>query len=119
MQRLSADGQGEVLMLVCRDEDKKIVYVTPGCDLVAGEAEALRRELLSCTWKDTEMLVLDLARVRAIDPLALNVIISIYEWIRKGGGELIVENATSDLKKIFRIMGIDGRLTISQTGWPR
>jgi anti-anti-sigma factor len=105
-------------MLVFRDESKKVIYVTPGSDLVADEAEALCRELLSCTEKDTEMLVLDLARVRTIDSLALNVIISLYESIRKSGGELIVENASHDLKKIFRLMGMDGRLTISQTGWP-
>jgi anti-anti-sigma factor len=105
-------------MLVCRDESKKVIYVTPGCDLVADEAEAMRRELLSCVWKDTEMLVLDLARVRTIDSFGLNIIIALYEWIRKDGGELIIENASHDLKKIFRLMRIDGRLTISQTGWP-
>ena len=106
-------------MLVCRHESKKAIYVTPGCDLVGDEAEALRRELLSCIWKDTELLVLDLARVRTIDSLGLNTIISLYEWIRKSGGELVIENASRDLKKIFRLMGIDGRLTISHTGWPR
>ncbi len=106
-------------MLVFRDESKKVIYVTPGCDLAADEAEAMRRELLSCVWKDAEMLVLDLARVRTIDTFGLNIIITIYEWIRKGGGELIIENASRDMKKIFRLMGIDGRLTISQTGWPR
>ena len=105
-------------MLVCRDESKKVIYVTPGCDLVADEAEALRREFLSCTGKETEQLVLDLARVRTIDTLGLNIIIALYEWIRKSGGELIVENASRDLKKIFRLMGMDGRLTISRTGWP-
>jgi anti-anti-sigma factor len=105
-------------MLVCRDESRKVIYVTPGCDLVADEAEALRRELLSCTGMDTEMLVLDLARVRTINSRALNAIISLYESIRKSGGELIVENASRDLKKIFRLMGMDGRLTISLTGWP-
>jgi anti-anti-sigma factor len=105
-------------MLVCRDEAKKAVYVTPGRDLVADEAEAMRRELMSCIWKDTETLVLDLARVRTIDTFGLNTIISLYESIRKGGGELIIENASRDIKKIFRLMGIDGRLTISQTGWP-
>jgi anti-anti-sigma factor len=105
-------------MLVCRDESKKVIYVTPGCDLVADEAEAMRKELLSCVWKDTEMLVLDLARVRTIDSFGLNTIIALYEWIRKDGGELIIENASHDLKKIFRLMRIDGRLTISQTGWP-
>jgi anti-anti-sigma factor len=106
-------------MLVCRDESRKVIYVTPGCDLVTDEAEAMRRELLSCVWKDTEMLVLDLARVRAIDSVGLNIIIALYEWIRKDGGELIIENASHELKKIFRLMRIDGRLTISQTGWPR
>ena len=105
-------------MLVCRDESKKVIYVTPGCDLVADEAEAMRKELLSCVWKDTETLVLDLARVRTIDSFGLNTIIALYEWIRKDGGELIIENASHDLKKIFRLMRIDGRLTISQTGWP-
>ena len=105
-------------MLVCRDEARKAIYVTPDGDLVAGEAEAMRREFQECMRQNMETFVIDLARVRTIDSVGLYIIIELYEWIRKSEGELIIENASRDLKKLFRLMRIDGRLTISRTGWP-
>ena len=106
-------------MLVCRDEANKALYVTPDRDLVADEAHAMRRELQECMRQNMETFVIDLARVRIIDPFGLYTLIELYEWIRKSEGELIIENASRDLKKLFRLMRMDGRLTISQTGWPR
>jgi len=105
-------------MLVCRNEAIRTVYVTPGRDLVADEAQALRREIQGLIGRKTERLVLDLARVRAIDPLGLETIITMFNWLRGSGGELIVENASADLKKLFLLMRGNGRLTISGTGWP-
>ena len=105
-------------MLVNRNEAIKTIYVTPGRDLVADEAKAMRRELQMCMGQQTERLVLDLARVRVIDPMGLETIVSTYNWLRMCGAELIVENASSDLKKIFMLMRGNGRLTISATGWP-
>jgi anti-anti-sigma factor len=105
-------------MLVCRDEAKKALYVMPERDLAADEAEAMRRELRECMRQNMKTFVIDLARVRTIDPFGLYALIELYEWIRKSEGELIIENASRDLKKLFRLMRTDGRLTISQTGWP-
>jgi anti-anti-sigma factor len=105
-------------MLVCRDDARKASYFTPDGDLVAGEAEVMRVELQECMRQKMETFVIDLARVRTIDSLGLYIIIELYEWIRKSEGELIIENASRDLKKLFRLMRIDGRLTISRTGWP-
>ncbi len=106
-------------MLVCRDEIKKAIYVTPDGDLVADEAQAMRRELQECIGQGTERLVLDLARVRTIDNVGLKTIIEVYNRIRESGGEMVIENASHDLKELFRLMMNGGRLTISQTGWPR
>ncbi len=105
-------------MLVSRNEAIKTIYVTPGRDLVADEAQAMRRELQGCMSQQTERLVLDLARVREIDPTGLETIVSIYNWLRMCGAELIVENASSEMKKIFMLMRGSGRITISPTGWP-
>jgi anti-anti-sigma factor len=106
-------------MLVYRDEAKKAIYVTPDRDLAADEAQAMRRELLGCIWQGTETLVLDLARVQTIDAIGLETIIAAYNWIRKSGGELIIENASRELKDLFGLMRTDGHLTISRTGWSR
>jgi anti-anti-sigma factor len=105
-------------MLVSRNETIKTVYVTPGRDLVADEAQAMRRELRGCMGQKTERLVLDLARVRVIDTMGFETIVSTYNWLRMCGAELIVENASSEMKKIFMLMRGNGRLTISGTGWP-
>lgn len=105
-------------MLVSRNEAIKTIYVTPGRDLVADEAQAMRRELQGCMGEHTERLVLDLARVKVIDPIGLETIVSTYNWLRMCGAELIVENATAEMKRIFLLMRGGGRLTISCTGWP-
>jgi anti-sigma B factor antagonist len=105
-------------MLVCRDDNKKIIYVTPGRDLVADESEAMSRELGECMCQDVEALVLDLARVRAIDALGFDTIIDVCSRVCKSGGKLIIENASREMKERFRLLRISGRITISSTGWP-
>jgi len=107
-----------IAMLICYDERKKAIYITPGGDLVAEEAEAMHRQLQEHMRHDMETLVLDLARVRTLDTMGLYTIIVLYNLICKSDGEMIIENASRELKKLFRVMGIAGRLTISQTGWP-
>jgi len=105
-------------MLVCRNEAVRTVYVTPENDLVADEAQALRMEFQNFIRHKTDRLILDLARVRTIDPLGLETIIAMFNWLRTSGGELIVENASAELKRLFLLMKGNGRLTISGTGWP-
>jgi anti-anti-sigma factor len=106
-------------MLIWRNEAIRTIYVTPGQDLVSDEAQALRREFQSWSGNRTERLVLDLARVRAIDPTGLETILALYNWLRTIGGELVIENASAELKRFFQLMAGGGRLTISGTGWPR
>ena len=105
-------------MLVCRNEAIRTVYVTPGQDLVSDEALALRREIEGWAGHETERLVLDLARVKVIDPVGLETIIALYDRLCAIGGELIIENASAELKRFFQLMRGSGRLTISGTGWP-
>lgn len=105
-------------MLVWRNEAIWTIYVTPGQDLVNDEAQALRREFRNWSGRRTERLVLDLARVQAIDPTGLETIIALYDWLRTNGGELIIENASAEMKRFFHLMRGGGRLTISGTGWP-
>ncbi len=106
-------------MLFCRDEANQTIYVTPGRDLVTDEAKALRSELQNCVLHGTERLVLDLARVRRIDNDGLEAIVAVYKRICEGLGELIIENASRDLKELCRLTMNDGHITISHTGWPR
>ena len=105
-------------MLICCDESRKVIYVTPDGDLRAKEAESMHRQVQEYAQHDMEALVLDLARVRTIDPFGLHTILLLYNQLCKSRGELIIENASRELKKLFQLMRIDGRLTISRTGWP-
>ncbi len=105
-------------MLICCDERRKVIYVTPDGDLVADETETMHRHLREYLRHDMETLVLDLARVQTIDSVGLSTIIVLCKLICKSDGELIIENASRELKKHFRLMRIAGRLTISGTGWP-
>ncbi len=105
-------------MLICCDERKKVIYVTPDGDLMAKVAESMHRQVQEYARNDMETLVLDLARVRAIDSFGLHTIILLYNQLCRCKGELIIENASREMKKLFQLMRIEGRLTISQTGWP-
>ena len=105
-------------MLICCDERNKVIYVTPEGDLRAKEAECMHRQVQEFAGNDVEALVLDLARVRTIDPFGLHTILLLYNQLCRNRGELIIENASRELKRLFQLMRIDGRLTISQTGWP-
>jgi anti-anti-sigma factor len=105
-------------MLISCDERKKVIYIAPSGDLVAEETEAMRGQLQKYMRQDMETFVLDLARVRILDSNSLNAIIVLYNLICKCDGEMIIENASRELKKLFQVMKIAGRLTISQTGWP-
>lgn len=105
-------------MLFYCDERKKIIYITLGDDLMADRAEIMQQQLKTYSRHKVETLVLDLARVRTIDSTCLNAIIELYNALCSSEGELVIENASHELKILFRRMSIDGRLTISQTGWP-
>ena len=105
-------------MLICCDESRKVIYVTPDGDLMAKEAESMHRQVQDYARQDMDAIVFDLARVRAIDPLGLHTIVLLYNQLCRNQGELIIENASREVKKLFQMMRIDGRLTISQTGWP-
>jgi anti-anti-sigma factor len=105
-------------MVVYRDDEKKVVHLTPDRDLVAEESEAMRRELGECMCQGVEALVLDLARVRIIDGLSFETIIDVCSRMRKSSGKLVIENASRELKESFRMLKMSGRLTISTTGWP-
>ena len=105
-------------MLISCDERNKVIYVTPEGDLRAKEAESMHRQVQEFARHDMEALVFDLARVRTIDPFGLHTIRLLYNQLCRNRGELIIENASRELKKLFALMSIDGRLTISRTGWP-
>jgi len=85
---------------------------------MAEEAESMHRQAQAYARHDLETIVLDLARVRTIDTLGLHTIILLYNQLCRNKGELIIENASRELKKRFQLMTIQGRLTISRTGWP-
>jgi anti-anti-sigma factor len=117
-QKSSFTGSYAPMLIRC-DERNKVIYVTPGGDLVAEETETMHRQIREYLRHDMETIVLDLARVRTIDSIGLSTIIVLCKLICKGDGELIIENASRELKKYFQLTRIAGRLTISGTGWPR
>jgi hypothetical protein len=57
---------------------------------------------------DVEALVLDLARVRTIDPFGLHTILLLYNQLCRSKGELIIENASRELKSSFSSCGSTG-----------
>ncbi len=101
-------------MRVCRDEANETIYVCPDADLVSVEAQAMRKELEGCIRQAMKRVVLDLARVRTIDNAGLEAIVEARYRICDSGGELVIKNASRDLKDLFSLVRHDRRLIVSR-----
>lgn len=68
----------------------------------------MHRQVQEYARHDVEALVLDLARVRTIDPFRTHTILLLYNQLCRNRGELVIENASRELKKLFQLMSSRG-----------
>lgn len=87
--------------------------VVPATDIVAGEVQSFRAELLGLINEKVLKIAVDLGSVEMIDSSGIGVFISAQNSLRKAGGSLKVVNISADILKMFKIMRLDKHFEVS------
>jgi len=85
----------------------KQVFIAPHKDIVASEAQELRRKIFSIIGEKPGKLVVDLENVNVIDSIGLGVLISARNHLKKSGGELVVTNVSKEICQLLKQMHLD------------
>ena len=85
----------------------KQVFIAPHKDIVASEAQELRRKIFSIIGEKPGKLVVDLENVKVIDSIGLGVLISARNHLKKSGGELVVTNVSKEICHLLKQMHLD------------
>jgi anti-anti-sigma factor len=78
--------------------------------IVLGETEALRKAVLSQSGRQT--VVLDLARVDAIDGTGIGSLVFLHGWARAVGIDLQLMNPTRLVRELLELTKLDSVFTI-------
>jgi len=100
------------MAVISKIEDQ--VTVKPESDLTASTAESLREELKALLSHEVNMnsLVIDLANSRIMDSVGLGVLIAAHNSLSKSDGQLIISNASEEIKKLMKAMRLDQHFDI-------
>ena len=93
--------------------DGDFALVLPASDIVAGEVQAFRSELLALLSENAVKITVDLSNVGMIDSSGIGVFISAQNSLKKAGGALNVVNVSADILKMFKIMRLDKHFEVS------
>ena len=85
----------------------KQVFIAPRKDIVASEAQELRRKIFSIIGEKPGKLVVDLENVNVVDSIGLGVLISARNHLKKSGGELVVTNVSKEICQLLKQMHLD------------
>ena len=78
--------------------------------IVLGETETLRKAVLSQSRRQT--VVLDLARVDAIDGTGIGLLVFLHGWAGAAGIDLQLLNPTRLVRELLQLTNLDSVLTI-------
>ena len=92
------------MMDIKKEADQTLV--TPNKDIVAATAKAFREGLLALIDEGDTNIVIDLTGVEMIDSVGLGVFIASHNTLSKADGKLTVINASTNVFKLFRTMGL-------------
>ena len=91
----------------------KQVFIAPHKDIVASEAQELRRKIFSIIADKPGKLVVDLEGVKVIDSIGLGVLISARNHLKKAGGELVVTNVSKEIYHLLKQMHLDRHIVFT------
>ncbi len=83
----------------------------PG-DLTAATVDQARNQLKALLQGEAREVVIDLTGVQMVDSMGIGLMIQVHNSLSKNGGVLIVKNASTDLRDLFRSMRLDKRFSI-------
>lgn len=87
--------------------------ITPDPELDLTSAPHLGAQVLDALTQGDRRLVLDFADVRLIDSAGIGVLLSAERRVRAAGGELVVANASDEVRRVFALTGVSRALTLS------
>jgi anti-anti-sigma factor len=80
--------------------------ITPTPELDIASAPQLGAQILDSLTRGERNLVLDFGEVRLIDSAGIGVLLSADRRVRAAGGELVVSNASSHVRRVFELTGV-------------
>jgi len=81
-------------------------------DMVASEAENIKKDLLKIVKQGIKELTIDFAVIEAIDSVGLGVLIATHNSLESVGGKLKIKNVSDNILRIFKTMRLDQHFEI-------
>lgn len=86
--------------------------VKPGKDFVAATAKDIRAKLLKSIEQGVKDLTINMAGVKALDPVGLGVLIATHNSLNKAGGKLKVTNVSRDIFNFIKAIRLEKKFEI-------
>jgi anti-sigma B factor antagonist len=101
-----------MLVVTIHDRGESVVVHCTG-RIVVGETEALRKAVMSLGKR--QAVVLDLARVAAVDAGGLGLLVFLQAWLRTLGIDLLLANPKPHVRGLLELTRLDSVFTISSS----
>jgi len=88
-------------------KDKEKAVITPNDDLVASKVRKLKPEIKSLIDEGIKELIINLVYVEVIDSVGIGLLVAAHNSLSKVGGKLLVNEASKDIKDLFKFMRLD------------
>jgi anti-sigma B factor antagonist len=81
-------------------------------ELDMSAAATFGSELLDCLTGDVRNIVVEMSRVLLIDSAAIGVLLSAHKLAQGSGRQLVVENASDHVRRVFAVTGLERELNL-------
>ncbi len=98
-----------------RKEAGGVVVVTVDGQLIVGNREELKQQVIDALDGGARKFVVDFTRTGYIDSSGLGVLVSLSKKIREHGGDLRLAGLNEDLQTLFELTKLDTLFAITRT----
>lgn len=105
-----------MIISVKEKENRQTMAVVLEHDLVASNAQMLRRDLLPRVWEGTRAVEIDFRHVTMIDSIGIASLIAVFNLLRKTGGNLRLFNVSAEVFNLLHVMRLDRHIEVRTSG---
>ena len=98
-----------------RKEAGGVMVVTVDGQLIVGNRQELKQQVIDALDGGTRKFVVDFTRTGYIDSSGLGVLVSLSKKIREHGGDLRLAGLNEDLQTLFELTKLDTLFAITRT----
>ena len=98
-------------------ETETTVVIELDRDLVASNAQALRRDILPRIWEGAKRIEIDFREVRMIDSIGIAAMIAVCNLLKQAGGSLRLFNVSAEVLYVLHDMRLDSHMQVQAMGW--